>query len=284
MNSESASALAQQSLADLEAALAQGKSEAMTRYLDMLSRFHKYSFGNVMMILAQFPSATRCAGFQAWRSLGRYVKKGEKGIAIFAPMMLKLRESGGAGEASGDDTASTDVKRVLRFRVVHVFDISQTEGESLPEPVRVGGDPGACITRLEQFIASKNITVEFVESLGGAEGVSLGGRIQVLNRLSPAERFSTLVHECAHERLHRGEDRPATKTVRETEAEAVAFVVCRAIGLDTGTASSDYIALYQGDTATLTASLDRIQKTAAEIIAAVTAEADAMTESMSEAA
>lgn len=281
MNSESASALAQQSLADLEAALAQGKSEAMTRYLDMLSRFHKYSFGNVMMILAQKPDATRVAGFNAWRSLNRFVKKGEKGIAIFAPMMLKQRE--GTVEPAGND-ASTETKRVLRFRVVHVFDISQTEGEPLPEPVRVGGDPGVCITRLEQFIASKNIVVEFVESLGGAEGVSLGGRIQVLKSLPPAERFATLVHECAHECLHRGEDRPATKTVRETEAEAVAFVVCRAIGLDTGTASSDYIALYQGDTATLSASLDRIQKTAAEIIAAVTAEADAMIETMSEAA
>ncbi len=102
-----------------------------------------------------------------------------------------------------------------------------------------------------------------------ALGVSRGGRISIRPDLEPAVAFSVLAHELAHELLHRGEDRPASKTVRETEAEAVAFVVCQAIGLETGTAASDYIQLFDGKAETLAASLDRIQKTAAEIIAAL---------------
>ncbi|MGD9789002.1 MAG: ImmA/IrrE family metallo-endopeptidase, partial [Phycisphaerales bacterium] len=99
--------------------------------------------------------------------------------------------------------------------------------------------------------------------------VSRGGRISIRVGLEPANEFSTIVHELAHELLHRGEDRKTiSKTVRETEAEAVAFVVTSAIGLNTGTAASDYIQLYQGNAETLAASLDRIQHVAAGIIAA----------------
>jgi hypothetical protein len=109
----------------------------------------------------------------------------------------------------------------------------------------------------------------------GADGVSRGGRISIRAGLTPAEEFSVLVHELAHELLHRGDDRESlSKLVRETEAEAVAFVVTSAIGLDTGTAASDYIHLYDGSsnkaTETLAASLDRIQRTAAGIIVAIT--------------
>ncbi|MGE0367165.1 MAG: DUF1738 domain-containing protein, partial [Phycisphaerales bacterium] len=104
--------------------------------------------------------------------------------------------------------------------------------------------------------------------------VSRGGRISIRVGLEPANEFSTIVHELAHELLHRGEDRKTiSKTVRETEAEAVAFVVSQAIGLDTGTAASDYIQLYNGPdekaAETLACSLDRIQHIASEIIAAL---------------
>jgi hypothetical protein len=104
----------------------------------------------------------------------------------------------------------------------------------------------------------------------GADGVSRGGRISIRPGLAPAQEFSVIVHELAHELLHRGEDRPQSKTVRETEAEAVAFVVCQAIGLETGTAASDYIQLYDGKTDTLAASLNRIQYIASEIIMSIT--------------
>ena len=100
--------------------------------------------------------------------------------------------------------------------------------------------------------------------------MSEGGKITLLPDLAPAEHLSVLVHEVAHELLHRGDRRPSTThTVRETEAEAVAFVVCNAVGLDTNSASSDYIQLHSGDKATLAESLTFIQKTAAEILTAI---------------
>lgn len=240
--------------------LVSGKSEQLLAYLSVMSRFHRYSFGNIMLIMGQRPDATRVAGFHTWKSLGRSVMKGEKGIVIIAPMVFK----------KDADIQSTDEEKVVRYRAVHVFDISQTEGEPLPEPGRVSGNPGDLLTRLEQAITTSGIQLQTVESLNGAYGQSHGGMIKIIHDLSPAERFSVLTHEWAHELLHKvdKQDRP-TKVVRETEAESVAFVVSHAFGLETGTASSDYIQLYDGDKDTLTASLDRIQKIACTIIDAI---------------
>lgn len=106
-----------------------------------------------------------------------------------------------------------------------------------------------------------------------AEGVSTGGAILLKASLAPAEEFSVLVHELAHEILHQDPgNRPENRNVREAEAEAVAYVVCQGIGLDVKTASSDCIQLYDGDKKTLMASLERIQRMAAEILEAVTVE------------
>jgi len=259
MKAEEAKKIADAALTQLSESLKQGKSEELTRYLAMLARFHRYSFGNVMLILFQRPDATHVAGFNTWRQLGRFVKQGEKGIVIIAPMMIRKKE---------DETVEAEkpTQPILRFRGVHVFDVSQTDGEPLPEPARVRGEPGEHIDRLKAFIAERGITLDHDDVPHGAEGVSRGGRISVRPDLEPAAMFSVLVHELAHELLHRSQDRPKDKTVRETEAEAVAFVVCSAIGLTTGTAASDYIKLYQGDEETLAASLDRVQRVAAEII------------------
>jgi hypothetical protein len=105
--------------------------------------------------------------------------------------------------------------------------------------------------------------------LDGARGTSAGGRIQILNGLSAAEELLVLAHEWAHELLHRADDRPASRDTRELEAEAVAFVVGEAVGLDTSEAARDYIHLYRGDSQALAASLDRIQRAAAVILTAV---------------
>jgi antirestriction protein ArdC len=270
MQREEAQKIAADALARLTESLAQGKSESMTRYLAALAKFHKYSFGNVLMILAQRPDATRIAGFQTWRTLGRFVRKGEKGIAILAPMMIRPK---GENESTASDSPDESKRApILRFRVVHVFDVSQTDGEELPEPVSVAGEPGAALERLKSVVTERGIKLEYVDHLGGALGASFGGRIEIRSGQTPAEEFATLAHELAHELLHRGDDRPESKCVRETEAEAVAFVVCQAAGLESCTASSDYIALYSGDGKTLTESLERIQKTAAEILAAITAD------------
>src|SRR5207237_522022 len=124
--------------------------------------------------------------------------------------------------------------------------------------------------RLTAFIAASGITLEYSDRIAPAKGVSQGGSILVLPGLAPAETASVLAHELAHELMHRGERRAeTTRTIRETEAEAVAFVVCHAIGLETGTASADYLQLWNGDKATLSKSLQFIQATAVQILTAI---------------
>jgi hypothetical protein len=119
-------------------------------------------------------------------------------------------------------------------------------------------------------VIGQGIELEFTESITPAMGISYGGRIALLPGQSPAEEFSTLVHELAHEMRHKADRRTATtKTVRETEAEAIAFVVGKTIGLNTGSASADYIQLYHGNAALLTESLEVIQKTSAVILSAL---------------
>jgi len=265
MKTEQAKQLTQKALDELSASLEAGKSESLLAYLQAMSHFHKYSFGNIMLIWHQRPDATHVAGFRTWKKLGRYVRRGETGIVIFAPMLVKSKER--------DDARESDEQpeKALRFRAVHVFDIAQTEGEPLPEPATVTGNPSEYSDRLKAFAISRNIRFEYAETpMLGALGVSKGGTIVIKENLEPAEEFSVFVHELAHEMLHRDpETRPKSRKVREVEAESVAFVVCRTIGLETGTASSDYIHLYQGDADTLAASLDRIQRASAEIIEAL---------------
>lgn len=224
-----------------------------------------------MLIMLGKPNATRVAGFQTWKTLGRYVKSGEKGIVIIAPMILR-KKSDNSPTAEPLDSKAED-KKILRFKAVYVFDVSQTDGEPLPEFARVGGNPNGMTEALKAFVTGQGITLEYSDSLGSAHGVSLGAKILLRPDLTSAEEFSVLTHELAHEMLHRTERRKeTTKTIRETEAEAVAFVVCQAIGLDTNTAASDYIRLYAGNKETLSESLDLIQKTAAQILTGINKE------------
>lgn len=253
--------IAERALGQLSEQLDTGNSEQLEAYILAMSRFHRYSFNNIMLIISQRPESSQVAGFHTWRKLGRAVKRGEKGIAIFAPMKFKPKQ-----DLSPQDDPSGQTPHIF-FRVVHVFDISQTEGEALPEPARVSGDPGDQLEALLNAARGSGLSVEFSDELHGADGVSKGGSIVLRSGMPPAEQFSVLAHEWAHEILHQNKDAPRPgRTVRETEAEAVAFVVSQAIGLDTGPAASDYIRLYNGDTETLTASLDRIQRAACLII------------------
>ena len=129
------------------------------------------------------------------------------------------------------------------------------------------------LDRLRDYIVAQGITLEYDESIAPAQGAAFGTTIKVLPGQDKAEEFSTLVHELAHLALKHTERRTAiTKTVRETEAEAVAFVISKAIGLTTSTASADYIQLYHGNAALLTESLEKVQQTAAVILAALRTE------------
>jgi len=269
MNREEVRKVARDAFDKLVRDVEAGKSETLNAYLKAMGRFHRYSVGNAILIQLQRPDATHVAGFRAWQRLGRYVKKGEHGIAIMAPVVYRRK----ARLDDSDEGESVDDEIVTTFKTAYVFDISQTEGKPLPEFARAQGDPGAYLERLEEFISRRGIKLERRESLRMAEGVSSGGTILLKASLAPAEEFSVLAHELAHEMLHQDPtNRPKAKTVREAEAEAVAYVVCQGIGLDVNTASSDYIQLYDGDKKTLMASLERIQRTAAEILGAVTAD------------
>ena len=244
-----------------------GKSETLKQYLKAMGMFHRYSVGNAILIQLQKPNATHVAGFRAWQQLGRHVKKGEHGIAIMAPIVWRRKARKDTQQQEQNDP---DDEVVSTFKTAHVFDISQTEGKPLPEFAKARGDPGACLERLERFIAGRGIKLERGD-LRIAEGVSIGGTILLKACLAPPDEFSVMVHELAHEMLHQDpSNRPKEKTVREAEAEAVAYVVCQGVGLDMSTASSDYIQLYNGDKKVLMGSLERIQRTAGEILAAVT--------------
>ena len=255
-----------------------GQSDALTAYLNAMSRFHNYSLGNILEIARQRPDATRVCGFWKWKELGRSVKKGEKGIRILAPIIGVRRKK---DEEADKDITKQNTAVLVGFRSAYVFDVSQTVGAELPELRGISGDVGENRDRLIAFIDRQGIELVFTERIAPALGMSYGGRIAILPGQSKAEAFSTLVHELAHEMLHKAERRTATtKTVRETEAEAIAFVIGKAVGLETGTASADYIQLYHGNASLLAESLEVIQKTSAVILAALESSA---TETMADA-
>ncbi|MEQ8849014.1 ArdC family protein [Botrimarina sp.] len=260
MKKDEVKKLIEQGVRELNDALAAGDSQQLKEFMAVMARFPRYSFNNCLLIVMQKPDAQMVQGFHAWKKAGRWVKKGEKGIGIVAPMVYRNKEE----KASEDGE-----ERMLRgFKVVHVYDVSQTEGKEMPEFARVTGDAGHYIDAVERVIRAKGIELLYEEIASGADGVSRKGSIVIDPKLEGAERFAVLTHELAHEMLHWDKVKRllTTKTIRETEAEAVAHVVCRAVGLDSTTHSADYIRLYSGDLDVLAGSLDGIQKAAAQIL------------------
>jgi antirestriction protein ArdC len=260
MNSQQIAELTKKAVEDLARALEAGHSEALTQYLAAISRFHKYSLHNVMLIVLQKPDATHVAGFHMWRKFGRHVRRGEKGINIFAPILRRKKDL-----ENGTQENSEEI--VLGYRPCTVFDVRQTEGKPLPSIGRVLGDARHYGEKLVAYTLSLGIRLEYSPAIAPARGISEGGKITLLPDLDSAENASVLAHELAHEILHHQPRRaPTSKTVRETEAEAVAHVVCQALGLSTGTASADYIQLHRGDAKLLFESLNYIRLAAGRIL------------------
>ncbi len=262
MKKDQVKEIVQSGIKQLSEALQNGKSDDLMRYLSVMSRFHNYSFNNILLIAKQKPDATRVAGFRAWRELNRCVMKGEKGIGIIAPLIRKNQEN-----IKAEDQDSSEV---FGFKVVHVFDISQTEGEDLPDIAQSHGDPRHYQAKLEDLVRSRGIELIYDGFDGNTDGVSRNGEIQIQPDLSVSEKFSVLVHELAHEILHHGDRKnETTKTVQETEAEAVAYVVCQAVGVETKVRSSDYIQIYLGNEETIAESMSHIQRAASQILDAL---------------
>jgi antirestriction protein ArdC len=266
MKVEQAKQIANNAIEQLRQALEEGHSGRLREYLAAMARFHRYSLHNILLIASQKSNATHVAGFHAWHKMSRFVKKGEKGIMILAPIIRKKTKNNGAAQPDESSVA-------VGFRAAYVFDISQTDGQPLPEIGTVNGDPRGYRERLAKFVADQAIALDYSDKIAPARGVSEGGKITLLPGQSPAEEFATLAHEVAHEMMHRDERRTSTtKRVRETEAEAVAFVVCSAIGLETGSAAQDYIGLYGGDAKLLSESLEYVQRTATQVLNAIGAD------------
>lgn len=267
MNKQELMQMVEHGISELGDALERGHSEQLVTYLSTMAKFHRYSLRNILLIGLQSPDATRVAGFQTWKRLGRQVLHGAKGIAILAPMINRVSKTEFC-ESLEPDSAKRVTKDYLHgFRVVHVFDVSQTSGRPLPEFASVHGEPGEQLDQLRTLIASQGIAMYYDKIGNGAIGAASPGLIVVKPGLSAAEEFSVLAHELAHHMLHIKElPRMVSETVRETEAEAVSFVLARAVGLDPTTRCSDYIKLYDGDKQVLARSMERIQNVAYQIL------------------
>ena len=201
------------------------KQSAIYRaWLSTLSRFHNYSWGNCLLIWTQAPEATRVAGFNTWKSLGRFVKKGQTGIRILAPLIRKVEE-----EKNG---ITERISRPFGFKTVAVFDYAQTDGEPLPElntNATEGGD--ALLPLLEKAAAQLNITLVYKAIEGGAEGLSKGGLIEIEETLGTPARCGVIAHELAHELAHKTNREGTTRQQRELEAESVAYAVLAHFGM-----------------------------------------------------
>jgi antirestriction protein ArdC len=236
-------------------------------------RFHRYSWGNTLLIAAQRPDATRVAGFHSWLRLGRHVRKGEHGIAILAPVVPRLRVVDGD---SGDERWVAG--RPHAFRVAHVFDVSQTDGEELAAPpvTRLeGGDPSDWYTQLRDVAHGLQFTVEedyLPDAVNGDCNHALR-RIRIEVRNGQRHQVKTLAHELGHAILHA--DRAGlSREQAELEAESVAYIVCAGLGIDTSEYSFGYLAVWAGGgeqaRRAIAESAQRIQTAAHVVLDAVT--------------
>jgi hypothetical protein len=263
MKIEQAKQIAEAAIQQLAESLERGHSEDLKKYLEAMAKFPNYSLHNLMLILSQKPKATRVAGYRTWQQLGRFVNKGAKGILIIAPLIRRRLDD--------EETQDASTVRLVGFRGVYVFDQSDTDGSPMAQLSKCEGDPRGYTERLKKFVVARGIQLDYSDSIRPAQGQCSPGNITLLPELTPAEEFSTLAHEVGHLLLHQTDRRAqTTKRVRETEAEAVAFVVCNSIGLEATRAASEYIFLYHGDKALLAESLGHIQEASTEIISAIT--------------
>lgn len=250
--------------------------EDWMKFLKFQSLFYQYSFGNTIMIFLQKPEATYVMGYKAWNALGRYVRKGSKGLAVLAPCVKKIevfKEPENKSEYH-DQEGEKETKKVLSgFRIAYVYDIADTDGSDEMLPVLVKGLSGNSESEREIFIRlMKVIAKEFVvqEITGTASKGSYNletGIITVRSDLEYLQRIKTLLHETAHAydfKMNPEEDIPRNR--RELIAESVAFVVSMRLGLDTSSYSMSYIQSWLKDKDELKIIADTVQKISYRII------------------
>jgi len=256
-----------ESLERLAADLSAGKSESFNAYLRVVAKFHRYSYGNTLLIMFQKPDATVVAGFRKWKEMGRHVRKGEKGIAILVPVFpSKKRTHSTHRKKKHDqpvklmddmvDDEVVDVDQPVTFRTGYVFDISQTDGEPLPDPFLSKGIANEDHIALMEAGIRKSGAVLNYNSLTGAYGVTDGHKIVVDPSCTGVMKLQTLAHEWAHFLLH--QDNKLPKKIEELQAEATAVAVCAALGYDVEPTGLNYLSRYGITSEELQASLKRI--------------------------
>ena len=270
------------------------ESEKFKEYLTTMSKFYNYSFNNTLLIAMQKPDATLIAGYTSWqRNFDRHVMKGEKGIKILAPAPYKAQEEREKIDPAtqkpvldADGKPVTETVEVMRpaFKVVSVFDVSQTDGKELPD-IAVDELTGSVENYAAFFEALKQespVPISFEDIPGGAKGYfsHVENRIAIQEGMSEIQTVKTAIHEIAHAKLHAikpdekvaPEERKDRHT-KEVEAESVAYTVCQRYGIETSDYSFGYIAGWSSDkdTKELKGSLETIRSTAAEMIESIDA-------------
>ena len=266
------------------------ESERYTAYLTSMAKFHSYSFNNTLLIAMQ--GGQLVAGYNKWRDdFHRNVKRGEKGIKILAPAPYKVKKEMPKLDEQGQPVMDKDGKpltevqetQVPAFKIVSVFDVSQTEGEPLPS---IGVDELAGnVEQYEDFFKALEQTspvpMAFEDIPGGSHGYYhlMEKRIAIQENMSELQTLKTAIHEIAHAKLHaidpdapvtKQADRPDSRT-REVQAESVAYAVCQHYGLDTSDYSFGYVAGWSSgkDLKELRVSLETIRATAHELITTI---------------
>ena len=288
-------------LQEITAGIEQGikelfESEKYMRYLSVMSKFHRYSVNNTMLIYMQKPEATLVAGFNKWKNqFERHVKKGEHGITIIAPTPYKKKiEEMKRDPDTHAPILDADGKAVMEekeieipmFRPVKVFDVSQTDGKPLPE---LASSLSGTVPHYEAFLEavrrSASVPIEFEAMAANTDGYFSPDRQRIAIRegMSEVQTVSATVHEVAHSKLHdrqkiqetsaagdnaSDQPKPKDRNTEEVEAESISYAVCQYFGIQTGENSFGYIASWSKDKdlKELRASLETINKTSCELI------------------
>ena len=242
-------------------------SDNFLNYLRFSAVFHNYSVNNRVLIFSQMPTATHVAGFHAWKKLGRSVKKGEHGILIYAPIQRKR-------VVLNEETGEDEEVKYTSYTTAYVFDVSQTEGEEIPEICReLKGDVENFDEVFKAVEAISPVPIRFEKITSGAKGYfhRTEKRIAIKEGMSELATLKTALHEITHAMLHDDSVMVREKPRIETEAEGTAFLTWALRGYETGEYSFEYLASWaaHADCSELKMSLDTISATAAKFAAAI---------------
>ena len=276
-------------------------SERYQEYLKTMSKFHNYSFNNTLLIAMQRPDATLVTGYRNWQSMGRQVKKGEKGITIIAPAPIKRKKEQAVLDQDQKPVIGPDGKPKTEeveitlpcFKAITVFDIEQTTGEPIqtlaPEILTAAVEDYDLFLEAIREISPVPIRFDTIDGTANGYYHNLDKEIVIKKDMSQSQTLKTAIHETAHARLHDREIMESQgiekdRLTKEVEAESVAYCVCSAFELDTSEYSFPYIAGWSSgkEMRELKSSMDVIRKTAGEMIDELTEKIEMMLEQKQE--